>query len=118
LFVELQGLWRQAVHVLLMKPLGMPTGHPQQTGDSFFRDLHEPCRGPDATAFIQMVDDVLSGGFWKLGIEQGSATALGELFPAGATAQQADTVMAIHLPDDEVVGSGAAKQLAFGIDTG
>jgi len=101
-----------------MTPLGMPTGHPQQTGDGFFRDLYESCRGPDATAFIQMVDDVLRGGLWELGIEQGSATALGELFPAGATAQQADTVMTIHLPDDEVIGSGAVKQLAFGIDTG
>ena len=42
-------------------PLGMTFSHPQQTGDRFLRDFHEPGRGPDATAVIQMVDDVLRG---------------------------------------------------------
>jgi hypothetical protein len=43
---------------------------------------------------------------------------LGELLPARATAQQANAVMAIHLPDNKVVRASVAKQLAFGIDTG
>jgi hypothetical protein len=80
--------------------------------------MHEPGCGPDATAFMQMTDDVCSFGLWKLGVEQGAAPLLGELLPTGATAEQTETVVPIHLPDDEVIGPSAAKQLAFGIDTG
>jgi hypothetical protein len=55
---------------------------------------------------------------WKLRMEQGGATPLGELLPARATAQQAHTVMAVYLPDNKVVRASVAKQLACGIDTG
>ena len=104
--------------MLIVEPLGMPTWRPQQTGDGLFGDLHEPGRGPDTTAFPQMVDDILRSGFGELGIEQGGATSLGKLLPTATTAQQAETVMAIHLPDHEVVRANMAEQLAFGIHTG
>jgi hypothetical protein len=65
-----------------------------------------------------VVDDILCGGLGELGIEQSSTTSLREFLSAGATAQQADTVRSIHLPDAEIVRPGAAKQLAFSIDTG
>jgi hypothetical protein len=55
-----------------------------------------------------MVDYLLRFGLRKLR----------ELLAAGTTAQQADTVASIHLPDDEITGSYTAKQLAFSIDTG
>ena len=92
---------------LTFNNLTMPFGH-----------MHEPGCGPDATAFIQMTDDVCSFGLWKLGVEQGAAPSLGELLPTDATAEQTETVVPIHLPDDEVIGPSVAKQLAFGIDAG
>jgi hypothetical protein len=104
------------VHVLIVEPLGMPTSHPHQAGNGLFSDLHEPGCGPDTTAFTEMVDDILRSGLWELGIEQGGATSFGERLPTGATAQQADTIMAIQLPNNEVVSPSMAKQLAFGID--
>ena len=104
--------------MLMVEPLGMPTCHPQQASDSLFGDLHEPGRGPDTTAFPQMVDDSRRSGFGALGIAQGGATSLGKLLPTAATAQQAETVMAIHLSDHEVVRASMAAQLAFGIPTG
>lgn len=104
--------------LLIVESLGMPTCHPQQASDGLFGDLHEPGRGPDTTAFPEMVDNILRSGFGKLGVEQGSAPSLGKLLPTAATAQQAETVMAIHLPDHEVVRASLAKQLAFGIHTG
>ena len=73
--------------MLIVEPLGMPTSHPQQTGDSFFRHLHETGRGSDTTAFIQMVDDILRFGLWELGVEQRGATSLGKFLATGATAQ-------------------------------
>ena len=96
----------------------MAPSHPQQASDGLFGHLHEPGCGPHTTTFPQMVDDILRGGLWELGVEQGGATALGELLPTPSTAQQADTVMPIHFPDDEVIRPGVAKQLAFGIDAG
>jgi len=69
LLVEFQDLRGDTVHMLLVEPLGMPTSHPQQTSDGFLRDLHETGRGPDATALIQMADDILRRGLWKLGVE-------------------------------------------------
>ena len=104
--------------LLIVKPLGMTTCHPQQAGNGLFSYLHEPGRRPDTTTFAQMVHDILRSGFGELGIEQGGATALGKLLPTAATAQQAETVMAIHFPDHEVVRASLAKQLAFGIHTG
>ena len=80
--------------------------------------MHEPGRRPDATAFIEMVDDLLGFGLRKFRIEQGGATPLRELFPTGAAASQADTVGPIDLADDKVAGTCPAKQLAFSIDTG
>jgi hypothetical protein len=62
-----------------------------------------------------MVDDVLRCALWELRVEQGRTASLREFLSAGATAQQAETVMAIYLPDDEVVGSGVAKQLALAL---
>jgi hypothetical protein len=55
--------------MLIVEPLGMPTGHPQQTSDGFFGDLHEAGRRPDTTAFIEMIDDLFRCGLGQLGIE-------------------------------------------------
>jgi hypothetical protein len=48
--------------------------------------MHQAGRGPYATAFVEMLDDVLRCGFWKFGIEQRGTAALGKLFTARATA--------------------------------
>ena len=104
--------------LLIVEPLGMPTCHPHQAGHGLCGDLHEPGRRPDTTAFSQMVDDILRSGFGELGMEQGGATSMGKLLSTAATAQQAETVMGIHVPDHEVVRASLAKQLTFGIHTG
>ena len=65
-----------------------------------------------------MADDLLGFRLWELGIEQGDVTLFREVLPAQPIAQQADTIMPIHLSDDEVIGPSVVKQLAFGIDTG
>jgi len=64
-----------------------------------------------------MIDDVLSCGFRKLGIEQRASAALGKFFTAGATAQQPDTVTAVDLADHEIALASLTKQVAFGINT-
>ena len=101
-----------------MRPLGMTTSHPQQTSDGFFRDVHEPGCGPDTTAFIQMVDDLFRSGFGELGIEQGTAASLGACLSTGATAQQAEPVVARNLAHREMALARATKALACRIDTG
>jgi hypothetical protein len=104
--------------MLVMEPLGMSTRYAQQAGDGLFGNLHETGRRSDATAFIEMVDYLLRFGLRKLCVKQGGTASFRELLAAGTTAQQADTVVSIHLPDDEITGSYTAKQLAFSIDTG
>jgi hypothetical protein len=118
LLIKFQSLGREIVHALIVESLGMPPRHPHQAGDGLCGYFHEPGCGPDTTTFTQMVDDILHGGLWELGIDKAVPRSLGELLPASATAQQADTVMPIHLPDNEVVSTGVTQQLAFGIDTG
>jgi hypothetical protein len=118
LLVEFQRLGREVVHLLGMDPLGVPSSHPEQARHRIFGDVDEAGGGTHPAAFTEMVDDGRRLFLWELGIEQGGATPLGELLAARATAQQANTVMAIHLPDHEVVRASAAKQLAFGVDTG
>jgi hypothetical protein len=53
----------------VMEPLGMAAGQAQQSGDRFFRDLHETGGGAYPTAFVQVVDHI--GGFFLryLGVE-------------------------------------------------
>jgi hypothetical protein len=118
LLIKFQSLRRETVHVLIMESFGMATSHSQQASNGFFGNLHEPGRRPDATALTKMVDHRLSFGLWQLGIEQGGPASLRELFPTGATAQQAETVAPIHFTDDEVAGACTAQPLAFSIDTG
>lgn len=101
-----------------MDPLSVPAGHPEQTRHRIFGDVDEASGGTHSTAFPEMVDDRRRLFLWKLRIEQGGASPLGELLSARATAQQANTVMAVHLPDNEVVRARVAKQLACDIDTG
>jgi hypothetical protein len=71
--------------MLVVEPLGMPTRHPQQAGHSFFGHVHKTGRGPHATAFTQMADDILHGGLVELGIEQGRATSFRKRFSAATT---------------------------------
>ena len=104
--------------MLVVAARGMTPSHPQQACDGLFGDLHEPRRCPHTTAFPQVADAILCGGLGALRMAQGRATAFGAFLSAGATAQQAETIMPIHLPDAEVVRPGATKQLAFGMDTG
>jgi hypothetical protein len=61
------------------------------------------CRSPNATALIQRVDYFFSFGLWKLRVAQGWPASLRALFPTGATAQQADTVVPIHLVQTKTV---------------
>jgi hypothetical protein len=103
--------------VLIVEPFGMPTRHAHQASHRLFGHMDEPGRRPDATAFAEMVDHLLSLGLWKLRVEQGGAAPFREFFPAAPTTQQAETILPIHLADDEVAGSCPAKQLAFSIDT-
>jgi hypothetical protein len=96
-----------------MEPLGMSAGHPQQTRDGFFRDLHEAGCGPDTTTFIQMADDLFRCGLRELGVEQGTAASLGEFLSTSTTAQQADAVVAINLAHGEISLTRATKQVAY-----
>ena len=118
LLIKFQGLGREAVHVLIMAPLGLAPSHPPQASDGLWGHVHEPGGGPHTTPFPHMVADLLRGGLWALGVEHGGATALGALLPTPSTAQQADTVMPLHCPADEVMRPGVAQQLACGMDTG
>jgi hypothetical protein len=96
----------------------MATGDPHQPSHRLLSPLHESGRSSHATAFPQMAEDILGFRLRELGIAQGGTTSFGACLPTLPTAQQADTVVPIHLPNDEVMRPGVAKQLAFGIDTG
>jgi hypothetical protein len=63
-----------------------------------------------------MANDIVGFGLRELRIQQGGAASLGEFLPTGATAQQAHTVIAIDLPDDQVACIGTLTQVAFRID--
>jgi len=106
------------VALLLVAPLGRPPCHPHQAGTGLLGDRHEPGRRPDTTAFSQRGDDLLRSGFGELGMEQGGATALGTRLSTAATAQQAETVLALHFPAHEVVRARLATPLACGLHTG
>src|SRR4029453_15156774 len=105
-------------YVLVVEPLGMPTSDAHQAGHGLFGNMHKTGCGPDATAFPEMVDHCLGFGLRKLRVAQGSPAPFRELCPAAPTAQQADSITPIHLPDDEVARACPAKQLAFSINTG
>lgn len=79
--------------------------------------MHQAGGGPHATAFVEMIDDLLGFGLRELGMEQGGTAALGELFTAGTAASQPDAVTAIDLAHCEIVLAGATKALACRIDT-
>jgi hypothetical protein len=55
--------------VLVVEARSMTSSHPQQSGHSLLGDLHEPSRGSDTTAFIEMAEDILHCGLWELGVE-------------------------------------------------
>ena len=103
--------------MLIVAPLGMSTGHPQEAGNRLCARLHETGGCPDATACIEMVDPLRSVGLRPLRVQPGGTAACRALLATGATAQQTETVVPIHFPDGEGTGTVAAKQLAFGIDT-
>jgi len=117
LLVEFQGLGRQAAYTLIVAPLGMTASHPQQASHSLFGHFDETSGTPHTTAFIQMIDDLLRGGLWELRIEQGGAASFGELLPARATTQQAEVVVPIDRPYDEIGLARTTKQVTFRIDT-
>jgi hypothetical protein len=64
-----------------------------------------------------VADDILGFSLRELRIEQGGAASLREFLPTGAAAQQAHTVMAVDLSDDQVACPCALKQVAFSIET-
>ena len=105
------------MHVLIVEPFGMPPSNAHQASHSLFGHVDETGCRPDATAFAEMVDHLLGLGLWKPRVEQGGTAPFRAFFPAAPTAQQAETILPIHLPDDEIVSSCPAKQLAFSIDT-
>jgi hypothetical protein len=57
------------VHLLGMKALGMPSGHPQQPRHGIFGDLDQASRGAHSSAFVQMVDDRLGFFLRQLRVE-------------------------------------------------
>jgi hypothetical protein len=65
-----------------------------------------------------MVDDILCGGLWELGIEQGAPASLGAFLSTSTTAEQAEAVMSVDFTHEEIPTCRAAKHLAFRIDTG
>jgi hypothetical protein len=118
LFVKFQGQWPQIVDMRIVQALRMTARHSQQPGDRFFTHLHQTRRGAHATAFVEMIDDVLSFGLRELAIEQGAPTALGEFFTAGTTAQQPNAITAVYLANHEIALTRVTKLLAFRIHTG
>jgi len=71
-----------------------------------------------ATAFAQMIDDILRFGLWELRVEQGAPAPLGKFFPAGAAAQQSNVIMAVDFTDAKIALARVTKALEFRIDTG
>jgi hypothetical protein len=69
LLIEFQSLGCEAAHVLIVEPLGMAPSHPHQASHRFFGYFDETGRASHTTAFIQMMNDILRGGLWELGIE-------------------------------------------------
>jgi hypothetical protein len=116
LFITCHRERAQILDVVLVQPLGMATGRPSEARHRLFRHLHQASRGPYAPAFVEMTDDVLRCGFWKLGIAQRGPAALRKLFTARATASQPDAVTAIDFPHGEIVLLRATKALACRID--
>jgi hypothetical protein len=57
------------VNLLVMKALGMPSGHPQQPRHGIFGDLDQASRGAHPTAFVQMVNDRLGFFLRQLRVE-------------------------------------------------
>jgi hypothetical protein len=117
LLIELQGFRSEAAHVPIVALFRLSTSHPPQPGHRLLGNLHEPGRRPHPTTFTQMANDIVGFGLRELCIKQGGAAALGAFLPTGATAQQAHTVIAIDLPDDQVACPGTLKQVACRIDT-
>jgi hypothetical protein len=99
-------------------PFGMPPSDASQSRHGLFGNLHKTGRRPDATTCTEMVDHCLGVGLQQLRVEQGGTAPFRERFPAVPTAQQAETILPRHLPDDEVASSYLVKHLAFRINTG
>jgi hypothetical protein len=54
--------------MLRMEARRMTPSDPQQARHRLFGNLHEPRRGSDTPACIEMVDDLLRGGRGALGV--------------------------------------------------
>ena len=65
-----------------------------------------------------MIDHVLGFGLRQPGMKQGATAALGKCFAAGATAQQAEAIMAVDLANRQVALAGLTTLVAFGIHPG
>jgi len=103
--------------VLIGPPLGVTARHTQQPCPRSFGDLGQARCGADATAFIQMVDDIFGFFFCYFGGEESRAASFSKLFATDATAQQAHAIVAIHFTKNEVVLAALTKRLAFYMDT-
>ena len=65
-----------------------------------------------------MIHDIDRFGFAEFRVEQGRAAACGKFVLAAATAQETETILPIHLADDEIALPRVAIVLACRIDTG
>jgi hypothetical protein len=118
LFVTRQSLGAQTMDVRIVAPLGMATRQAHQTGHRGVCALGHARWGADATAFIQMVDDICGGFFRYRGVEESCAASCGKRFATGATAQQAHASVVIPCTQNEVVLAALPTLLACRIDTG
>jgi hypothetical protein len=106
------------VELLLMEAFSMASGRPKESGHGLFGHLGQTGGSPHATAFIEMVDDLLGFTLRELRVEQGGAASLREFLPAATTPQQPQAITTVHLPDDKIVVATLAKEVACRIDTG
>lgn len=105
------------MHPLRMEPLGVASGRPKQARHGIFSDVDQAGGGAHPTPFAEMVDDRRRLFLRDLRIEQGRATALGELLAARPAAQEPDAVLAVDFAYGEIGLACVLKPVAFRIDT-
>src|SRR5687767_6318208 len=106
LLVKLDRSGPQVLDLLMVETLSMTTTGFEQPSHGFLRNFSQSRGGSDTTSFVEMVNDFLGLGFTNLGIEQGRVASFRELFTTLATAQQTNAILAIDLPNGEIVLMG------------
>ena len=98
-----------------MDLLGVLAGGFGQADDGVLIDAHQAGRLADATAFLEVTEDIESLVVGQAGAEQGGALALGEAVLAGATGEHAQAVFAVVEADAEVALTAQAVIGAVGV---